>query len=163
MLLCLLMHIACKTAVTRASSKLQSSLMRTPGGNTTQAAHSESHKLKDLWVCVYVHILAACLIWTHSIGWGGGGRVFSVDHMDRVLPDTGSQGYANNVKNAHCSKNVKQPCAYTYIQLSAKSDKIPSKAELTLKDNHVRILSAQAVTDSVSLWSPGLTVWVEVK
>lgn len=86
MLLCLLMHIACKTAVTRASSKLQSSLMRTPGGNTTRAAHSESHKLKDLWVCVYVHILAACLIWTHSIGCGGGGKVFFSGPHEQSAP-----------------------------------------------------------------------------
>lgn len=67
-----------------------------------------------------------------------------MDRIHKALPDTESQGYTNNVKTALCSKNLKQPCANASIQLSAKADKMPSKAQLTLKDDGVRTISAQA-------------------
>lgn len=82
------------------------------------------------------------------------GGIFWVDQIHKAFPDTERQGYTNNVKTALCSKNLKQPCANASIQLSAKADKMPSKAQLTLKDDGVRTISAQAFE---------LTVWVEMR
>lgn len=71
-------------------------------------------------------------------------ELYEQTRATKALPDTESQGYANNVKTALCSKNVKQHCGKASFQLSAKPDKMSSKAELTLK----------VVWDCTTFWTP---------